>query len=184
MLATEERWVAVDERDRRHKREFEPPPWEQEAFERFEKERGEREAEAALEAALISARRVTAAPTAEPSAEVEEEPDAHAAVPAEVAEQSTPQAPVDAVSAARVETMLMSLKNEEPVAIKSYTIVANTVSVLLVVGGVGFVVWSAVLFARVGSGQGPTATLASMLLMVWGFLLMGGAVLLFRKYNV
>ena len=174
----------MDERDRRHRRDFEPPPWEQEAFERFQKERTEREAEAELEAALISARRVTAAPVAEASSEVEAEADEHAAVPVRVAEQSVPQVQMDAVSSAQFETMLIELKGEEPVVAKSYTIVANVVSVLLVAGGIGFVVWSAVLFARVGSGQGPTATLASMLLMVWGFLLMGGAVLLFRKYNV
>ncbi len=80
--------------------------------------------------------------------------------------------------------MLIGLKHEEPAVTGSYKLVANTVSALLVASGIGFIVWAAVLFSKVGSDQGIMPTLASLLLMVWGFLLMGGAVLLFRKYNL
>jgi len=80
--------------------------------------------------------------------------------------------------------MLIGLKHQEPAVTKSYKVVANTVSGLLVVSGIGFVIWATVLFSKVGSDQGMMPTLASLLLITWGFLLMGGAVLLFRKYNL
>ncbi len=178
----------VDERDRRHRRDFEPPPWEKEAFDRFEQERREREEEAQLEAALALTRQVV---TEEPVAPVapddvppdEEAPAAREPVDAEVL-RSEPEAQPGAVSSAELETMLIGLRHEEPVVARSYKVLANSVVVFLVVGGLGFVVWAAVLFAKVGADKGVTPTLASLLIMVWGFLLMGGAVLLFRKYNL
>ncbi|PKQ38133.1 MAG: hypothetical protein CVT59_02595 [Actinobacteria bacterium HGW-Actinobacteria-1] len=176
----------MDERDRRHKREFEPPPWEQEAFERFEKDRHEREEEARLEAALAAAKAASLQPEREPEpaeAEVEQEA-APKIVVGEIAAEQEQARPAGGVGSAELEAMLLGLRHEEPPAAKNYTTVANVVSALMVVGGLGFVIWAAVLFAKVGADQGPTPTLASLLLMVWGFLLMGGAVLLFRKYNL
>lgn len=176
----------MDERDRRHRREFEPPPWEQEAFERFKKEREEQEAEAELEAAL----RVVRQPVVEPEDEGVPD-DAEAPEPAAVdpktgeAEAADGEDNPGGVSPAELETMLIGLKGQEPTTVKSYRSIANTVCALLVVGGLGFVVWAAVLFAKVGGNSaGPTPVLASLLLMSWGFLLIGGAALLFRKYNM
>ncbi len=175
----------MDERDRRHKRDFEPPPWEQEAFERFEKDRREREEEAKLDAALEAARVASAVLEPAPEEpEVAEPSSVEAAVRVEAPREPAPEQKESAISTAELETMLLGLRHEEPTATKNYKTIANAVSALLVVGGIGFVVWAAVLFARVGGNQGPMPTLASMLLMVWGFLLMGGAVLLFRKYNL
>lgn len=174
----------MDERDRRHKREFEPPPWEQEAFERFEKDRHEREEEARLEAALAAAKAAPVEPKPEHT-EAEAEAEQALAPKVEVGEVASKQEqPAGGVGSAELEAMLLGLRHEEPPAAKNYTTVANVVSALMVVGGLGFVIWAAVLFAKVGTDQGPTPTLASLLLMVWGFLLMGGAVLLFRKYNL
>lgn len=175
----------MDERDKRHKREFEPPPWEVEAFQRFEAQRKEREAEAELEIALASVRAERVAPL-DASTPVEEEPVRAAWVlhAEESAAEAKPGQVTRAVSAAELETMLIGLKQQEPEVVKSYRVVANVVSALLVVAGTGFVIWAAFLFAKAGTGQGPLPALASMLLMIWGFMLVGGAVLLFRKYNV
>ncbi len=80
--------------------------------------------------------------------------------------------------------MLIGLRSQEPVVATSYKTIANVVSALLVAGGLGFVIWAAVLFSKVGPDAGATPTLASLLLMVWGFLLIGAAGLLFKKYNL
>lgn len=175
----------MDERDRRHKREFEPPPWEIEAFRRFEAQRKEHEAEAELEIALapVRAERV-ARPDASPPPEKEPVRSTRVLHAEESAEEAKLAQVTRAPSAAELETMLIGLKQQEPTAVKSYTVVANVVSALLVVAGTGFVIWAAFLFAKAGTNQGPLPALASMLLMVWGFMLVGGAVLLFRKYTV
>jgi hypothetical protein len=63
-------------------------------------------------------------------------------------------------------------------------LIANAVSAFLAAGGIGFIVWAAVMFSKVGPKAGATPTLASMMLMVWGLMLIGGAALLFKKVNL
>ncbi|TDB38100.1 MAG: hypothetical protein D9V44_08650 [Actinobacteria bacterium] len=174
----------MDERDRRHKREFEPPPWEQEAFERFEMDRREREEEIRLEAALAALKTAPAEPDQAAESRSDDAVPELAITDEEAVVGEEPEREAGALRAAELEAMLLGLRHEEPPVAKNYTTIANVVSALLVTSGLGFVIWAATLFARVGTKQGPTPTLASLLLMVWGFLLMGGAALLFRKYNL
>jgi hypothetical protein len=177
----------VDERDRRHSRQFEPPPWEQDAFERFEKKRRELQQEAELDAALAAVRDDRVVPVVESQEEVAQEAEPKGPPESDQAEEAVPrdkQVGSKGPSSAELATMLIGLKHQEPAVTKSYKVVANTVSGLLVVSGIGFVIWATVLFSKVGSDQGMMPTLASLLLITWGFLLMGGAVLLFRKYNL
>lgn len=170
----------MDEREKRHARQFEPPPWEQEAFEKLERLKAEREQEAALDEALAAVR----APAEEVPAEAVSPTAERTTVDEGDAGSGQQEAGARGVSTAELETMLIGLKRQEPVIMKSYTVIANVVSALLVAGGIGFVIWAAVLFAKVGPDAGATPTLASMLLMVWGFLLVGGAGLLYKKYNL
>lgn len=172
----------MDERDRRHSRQFEPPPWEQEAFESFRQKQRECEQEAELEAALIQVRQAS-----EESVPDKAATDAEELIAADKVVESGAKKDPDAalaVDPAELQTMLIGLRQEEPPVKNSYKLIANGVSALLVASGIGFVVWAAVLFSKVGSDQGPMPTLASMLLMVWGFMLIGGAALLFKKYNL
>lgn len=176
----------MDERERRHAKQFEPPPWEQAAFDEFQRLKLEREQEEALQDALkaamapaevieVEATTTVETPVVEAEQVVSIETEVVAAVQAD-AQQG--------VSSAALETMLIGLKSQEPTVIKNYKLIANVASALLTAGGLGFVIWAAVLFAGVGPDAGITPTLASLLLMVWGFLLIAGAGLLFKKYNL
>ncbi|MHB1340668.1 MAG: hypothetical protein ACYC77_09865 [Coriobacteriia bacterium] len=185
--------------ERRERRGFEPPPWERDEFERFEKERAEREKEAELAAALEAMKLPPRPPEPEP------EPPGAIPVPEpgfiprdEVPEGSEPAAQdaVEETGAApldkEIERMLIDLRIEEPRMAKEYRAVGSVVSGLLLAGGLGFVIWSATLFARTQVNNGTTVALASplasatasALMMLWGLMMVGGAILLWRKYNV
>jgi len=58
------------------------------------------------------------------------------------------------VPEALVERMLVDLKIEETATTKEYKVVSSVVSGLLLVGGLGFVIWSALLFARTRTTEG------------------------------
>lgn len=176
----------MDEREKRHAKQFEPPPWEQEAFDEFQRLRVEREQEAALQDALKAAM-TRVEPVENEALTTIEIPVVEAERVVGTEPEVVAKAQGDAqqgVSTAALETMLIGLKSQEPTVTKNYTFIANVASALLTAGGLGFVIWAAVLFAKVGPDAGPTPTLASLLLMVWGFLLIGGAGLLFKKYNL
>jgi len=170
----------VDEREKRHARQFEPPPWEQAAFDEFQRLKAEREQEEALQSALVAAMAPVEASKPEPVVETT----AQVVVDGDEIEPGSLVQETGGISTAALETMLIGLKSQEPVVTKNHRTTANIVSALLTVGGLGFLIWAAVLFASVGPDAGMTATLASMLLMVWGFLLIAGAGLLFKKYNL
>jgi len=178
----------VNGREKRHARQFEPPPWEQSAFDEFQRLKAEREQEDALQAAIAAAVapvEVAAAEVVAPETGVSKPAEAEVATDPDVeADESAGDVGAAVVSSAVLETMLIGLKVQEPPITKSYTVIANVVSALLLAGGLGFVIWAAVLFARVGPNAGITPTLASLLLMVWGFLLIAGAGLLYKKYNL
>lgn len=185
--------------ERRERRGFEPPPWEREEFERFQKERAEREKEAQLEAVLAAARLaqepavVAAVGPKQPVGEAVRAPESGeqvgqaASTQAEGAEFPTPGIPES-----EIERMLIDLRLEEPRAVTQYKVFGNVVVGLLLASGLGFVIWSAFLFARTQANDGTTIALAtpfasataSALMTLWGLMLIGGAVLLWRKYNV
>jgi hypothetical protein len=170
----------VDERDKRHAKQFEPPPWEQDAFETFNRLKIEREQEEALEEALLAVR----APFEETAAEDAVIEIEQLIANNDEADLEKPASDTRAVSTAELETMLIGLRIQEPTPTKNYRMIANAVSAFLLVGGIGFIVWAATMFSKVGPKAGATPTLASLLLMVWGFLLAGGAALLYKKYNL
>lgn len=182
----------MDEREKRHARQFEPPPWEQAAFDEFQRLKSEREQEVALQEALKAAMAPVEAVEGVEGVEAEatttdETPVLEAEQVAGIETEVVPTLQMDVqhgVSSAALETMLIGLKSQEPRVAKNFKLIANVASALLTAGGLGFVVWAAVLFAGVGPDAGITPTLASLLLMVWGFLLIAGAGLLFKKYNL
>lgn len=170
----------MDERDKRHAKQFEPPPWEQDAFETFNRLKIEREQEEALEEALLAVR----APFEETAAEDAVIEIEQLVVKNDEVDPGKPAGETRAVSSAELETMLIGLRIQEPTPTRNYKMIANTVSAILLGGGIGFIVWAATQFAKVGPNAGATPTLASLLLMVWGLLLAGGAALLYKKYNL
>jgi Flp pilus assembly pilin Flp len=170
----------VDERDKRDTRQFEPPPWEQEAFKEFHRIKAEQEQEAALEEALAVAK----ARTDEGPAEAADQEADEAAEGVEGVDVGQQEVPTKGVSSAELETMLIGLKNQEPADTKNYAVIVNVVSAFLAAGGVGFVVWAASMFSKVGPEAGATPMLASLMLMVWGLILIGGAAMLFKKFNL
>ncbi|MDI6711684.1 MAG: hypothetical protein QMD96_00445 [Anaerosomatales bacterium] len=174
---------------RREPRKFEPPPWERDAFEELRRRKEQEQAERELEEALQRAEAVESADeTRQPG-------------PAEQAAPVPPAATEDGAAAADgssglderlVERMLIQLSLEEPKATQHVGAFANAVAAAMAAAGLGFVVWSAVLFARTRAANGdavPAAsplvtTIASLLMMLWGFMMIGGGVLLWRKHNV
>ncbi len=172
----------TNDENKRRARSFEPPPWEKEAFDRFQRERAEREKDAELEAALESIRSpgVELAEGEQPSSAVDT-PKPPAAGPPN-GRPSPPVVPPDIEE--RADAMLIELRAEEPAARTDWKGVSLWVSALLVIAGLGFVIWSGILFARSGGagGQGAAmATFGSLLVMIWGLMLLGFATLLWRK---
>jgi len=164
----------VSDASRKEPRPFEPPPWERDAFERLERER-------AVRRPLEEEPTAAAPPTAEPAeAEwAERELDALIRAPAPDATAAS-----GVVPEAQVAAMLVGLRNEEPQGHREYTGVVNAVAGLLVAGGLALVIWAAVLLGKTGPDAGWLGATTSALMMVWGLMLIGGAVLLWRKYNL
>jgi len=165
---------------------FEPPPWEQEAFERFRKEQDEVRAREELEAALRAVR--SPEPDEVRSPEPEEPVELPAAVPpAETREQEALEAEQPtALSEARINAMLIELRGEEPLT--------PTVNKPLTYGAIAFMtgtgtyimIQSALLFGDVRTDAGASSLLAgalSFVVLLVGLGFLGGAFLLFRKYR-
>jgi hypothetical protein len=157
---------------------FEPPPWEQEAFERFRKEQDEARAREDLEDALREVRSpdVTRAasavpPPATPDASEKQEPEA-------VASGILPEAQIDA--------MLIELRSEEPSAAPvSKGLMYGTIA-FMTTAGLYIIIRSAVLFGGVRAEPGTSmllATLLSFVVLLIGLSFLGGAFILFRKYR-
>ncbi|MDI6692056.1 MAG: hypothetical protein QMD76_01905 [Anaerosomatales bacterium] len=169
---------------RREPRKFEPPPWERDAFEELKRRKEQERAERELEEALERARLAAELPAEEQSGAPEARPVAEAAAP----ESTGRPAQIDE---RQVERMLIQLSLEEPRATQQVSTVATAVAAGMAAAGLGFVVWSAVLFARtrattdaVPAASPLVTTIASLLMMLWGFMMIGGAVLLWRRHNV
>ena len=160
---------------RKEPRPFEPPPWERDAFEQLERERAAREPAPPPVAAEP--------PEAEPPEAEREE------LVAELGALLRAPAPDAAakpggVPESQVAAMLVGLRNEEPQGHREYTGVVNAVTGMLVVGGLAMVIWAAVLLGKSGADAGWLGATTSALMTVWGLMLIGGAVLLWRKYNL
>ncbi|MCX8006584.1 MAG: hypothetical protein N3B11_00500 [Coriobacteriia bacterium] len=172
----------MDNPPRREPRKFEPPPWERDAFEELRRRKEQERAERELQEALERARQAAAQPPAPPpqSAESEKPPPSQ--------QEAAEAAGLDERA---VERMLIQLSLEEPKATTHVATLANAVAAAMAAAGLGFVVWSAVLFARTRTAGDAVAvasplvtTIASLLMMLWGFMMIGGGVLLWRRHNV
>jgi len=168
---------------RRDRRSFEPPPWERDAFERLERERASREP-TPVAAALESEATALAPGLAELSGTEWAENEMNALIRAPSAGTGTGTGTAGVLPDAQVETMLIGLRSEEPVARREYGGVVNAVAALLVAAGLGLVIWAAALLADAGADAGWLGATTSALMMVWGLMMVGGAVLLWRKYNL
>lgn len=165
---------------------FEPPPWEQEAFERFRKEqeeqRAKQELNAALQAALEQARpqavqpaeAATTPPAATPS-------NAAPAGPTRVPEPESPALPET-----RVAAMLVELRREE-VPVKRVNIaVVNSVMGFMTAMGLYIIIRGLLLASNIQTDAGANTLMAgtvSLVVFVTGCAFLGGAYFLFRKYH-
>ncbi|MBN2847082.1 MAG: hypothetical protein JXP72_01390 [Coriobacteriia bacterium] len=166
-------------------RRFEPPPWEREAFERFERERAQSRAAQELEAALAAVRADDVPPTAE-----EREPAApdHATTeaPLPTAEPAVTSGEQSGVSERQIQAMLVELRVEEPATGGVNMTLINAVIGFLGVTGLFVIVQAALLFAGARTSEAAGTMLAatlSFLVLLAGAGFLAGAVMLFRKYH-
>lgn len=139
---------------------FEPPPWEQEVFERFRREHEKARREGVPEWPEAARR--------EPEAG-RSETGAAARVPE-----------------AQIAEMILRLREEEPPAATTNMVVVNVVSALLGVAGLAIAIESFVLFARTGKSDTVAllvVAIMSLIMLAVGGALVVGAVMLFRKYH-
>jgi hypothetical protein len=137
---------------RREPRQFEPPPWEREQFERLERERA-REAPAPV----AEPGPPQAVPEAEPPAVT---PTAPAASPAEAPE------------IAGVDAMLLALKAEEPEAVADVWKYGLVAAAFVGTVGLMLVIWGMVALAR-SAGGGPAGIMGATIMSVMGGLFVG-----------
>jgi hypothetical protein len=166
-------------------RRFEPPPWEREAFERFERERAQAQAAQELEAALAAVRTDAARPAAEEPAPVAQDPAVTGASPTTV-EPVVTNAERPAVPERQIQAMLVELRVEEPTAGSVNMTLVNAVVGFLGVTGAFVIVQAALLFAGARTSEASGTMLAatlSFLVLLAGIGFLAGAVMLFRKYH-
>src|SRR5574340_147145 len=172
------------------KPQFEPPPWEREAFDRFQKEQKEARQRQELRETLEAVRNRAAAQAAGAA------PSDNGGLSAAGEDTTSPEiaieegrAPADqtpTIPDARIQAMLVELKGEEPPIVPKNSWLVNGVIAFMTVSGIVIIIESAKLFADSRSSQVAGALLAgtlSMVVFLTGIAFIGGAVLLFRKYH-
>lgn len=195
--------------DEQSKQRFEPPPWEREAFERFQKEMVEREErEAALRAAREAAAQTKdaaakAAVARQDAASLAEDAPETAAPPVAKTPVAAPEgvslgAPVTPQLAsattrtspglpeAQIEAMLIELRTEEPPPMQASMPLTNAVMVFFAVMGVYISMQAMIWLARGGAAGSASFMLraaASFLVFLVGAGFLAGAYLLFRKHH-
>lgn len=169
---------------------FEPPPWEKEAFDRFQKEQKEAKQREDLRATLEAVRNRAASPAAgaaSPETGVRTATGAPADDPEEaIAAGSASSRQTATIPEARIQAMLVELRGEEPPIVPKSSGLVNGVIAFMTVGGVIIIIESAKWFAQSRSSQVAGTLLAgtlSMVMFLVGIAFIGGAVLLFRKYR-
>ncbi len=195
--------------DEQPKQRFEPPPWEREAFERFQKEMLEREereaalrvareaaAQAAEAAAIVAGVRQDGPSVAEGVPETAAPPVAKTPVaapegvslgaPVTPRPASTPARTSPAIPEAQIAAMLIELRTEEPPPLQSSLLLANSVMVFFAIMGV-YISMQAMIWLAKGGAPGSQGfalrAAASFLVFLVGAGFLGGAYLLFRKHH-
>ncbi len=154
--------------ERREPKGFEPPPWEQEAFEEL-RHRGEENPAEAVEIEVPAAPAATAGAADEPT---------EAAVAAGFAageNDDEPAAPPRGVNDGEVVVMLAGLAAEEPSAEKGIHAVAFGTSAVMATFGLVLVVWGVVALVRSGE-SGRVGVIGGSLFFFFGMAAMVFAV--------
>ena len=159
--------------ERREAKQFEPPPWEQDAFEGLAQNRGEgHEAEAAAEAPKpLGAIVPEVVPEAELASEPEPEPEA-APTAGQGPDAKAEEPP--AVSEAQMLEMMAALRAEEPRATESYSKLSLWLSALTGALGVVMLFWAmAMLVSASARGTGRVGVLGGLIVGIFGALFIG-----------
>ena len=186
-------------------RRFEPPPWEKEAFERFEQEKAKQRTAEELEEQLRALRQPSTpspeeAPPPAPGMQDGSAGGATGAVtsgqadpamqgrpiPEEAAAGRSVAPPSVAVPESKIQAMLVELRLEEPSPVQVNMTLINSVIGVFSVIGVIIVVQAALLFAQARSSDAAATMLAatmSFVVLLAGLGFITGAILLFRKYH-
>ncbi len=158
--------------ERREARRFEPPPWEQEAFEELRRQRTAAEAEQVAKETKGAAAEAAAEEMIEPQAEAGE-PQSQVEVAAKPAADAMDSASGTAgqieLDDARVLEMMAGLAAESPRSSTMATHLMMWLGALIALFGLGLMVWGWVLMAR---AQGSARTL-SLVLVVMGLAYIG-----------
>ncbi len=169
---------------------FEPPPWEQEAFERFREAQDAQKSQAELEAALKKVREAGEESNSEPStsllanAEGPSAEDAGAETNPASAGEHVASAVV--IPEAEIDSMIIRLRGEERPAQRASAGLINGVIAFMAVCGLYIIIRSALLLGNVQATSGTGTLLAatlSFMVFATGLGFLGGAFLLYRKYH-
>lgn len=150
---------------RRESKRFEPPPWEQEAFEELQKKRAENSAEPSVEQPV---------PASEP-VEVVQREEVAMPIPVPPPVTKAPETePAKVVPDAKVLEMLALLAEEEPRETGALWKVAIAAALMLFCLGVVMVIWG--MAAIVGSrSSGATGVTGGSILLMFGAGFIGAA---------
>jgi hypothetical protein len=159
--------------ERREPKQFEPPPWEHDAFDELSRARAAEQAaaeaaaaEAAAAAANEAERQAAGAGAIEP-AQAE-------ATPAGVTGQADQDAGQPKVSEAQVTEMMAGLRAEEPTSMESYGVIAIVLSVFTGLVGVVMLVWAMAMFVSAGArGTGRVGVVSGSIVAIFGALFIG-----------
>jgi len=158
--------------ERREPKEFEPPPWERDAFDERSRAMAAEQQAAQAEAAAAAEEQETAS-IAEPAGENA----THHAVEAASAndgDAAEPEAATPKVSEAQVTEMMAGLRAEEPTSMQSYGAIAIALSVFTGLLGVVMLVWAMAMFVSAGArGTGRVGIVSGSIVAIFGALFIG-----------
>jgi hypothetical protein len=167
--------------ERREARQFEPPPWEREQFEKQKREQAEREAAAEAARAKVLAQQEAEQAAEKPddtlgigAATAARETAGAGVVGAAEAGKASPEAHKAEIDEKQVALMMLDLRAEEPPALEGVWVVNMTAGVIVMLVGFASTIWGATALAR--RGLPVAATLGGFILLAFGlgFLGLGG----------
>lgn len=175
---------------------FEPPPWEQEAFERFNQERAHARAAEDLNEAILGIRQEgqgltpVPAPVDQESPPARENPMPGAAHTMEDSANASLRKGTEeagpAIPEARINAMLLELKAQEVPAPPPNMTLVNSACVVLAVVGLWITIEAIRLFTDTPT-ENPAATMlaatVSFVILLTGVGFLAVAAVLFRKYH-
>jgi len=165
---------------------FEPPPWEQEAFERFRKEQEERRAKQELDAALQAALDQQTPQPSSAAGTGTEAPATPATTAQPDAPARTPEPEDPSAIERRAAAMLIELRREEEPVKRVNMAVVNSAMAFMTVMGLYIIVQGLLLAGNITTDTGASTLMAitiSLVVFLTGCAFLGGALFLFRKYH-